>query len=153
LNVALSKVGRGGIAGGYTPPSTQPCNCTNICPVCVKCLDYSKLKSAVLPGDGTTTTTPATDPCQYCEGHPLPAPTTAEVFFENIKKINMDSPSLLQEISCLIRTLANSGQPVFIPDVIEGVGDTYVNGYEYTQKDYNYQGHNVRIIVVYDPIK
>jgi hypothetical protein len=57
----------GGTAGGYVPPT--PCSCTNICPVCHKCLDNTLLKSVPIPGGGGTTTTV---PCEMCAGHPVP---------------------------------------------------------------------------------
>jgi hypothetical protein len=59
--------GTGG--GGYVPPTILPCNCTEICPICNKCVTV--LKSASLP-DETTVTTTTTIECEYCAGHPLP---------------------------------------------------------------------------------
>lgn len=135
----------GGTPGGYIP-TNQGCNCPQLCPVCNNCIDL--LKSAPLPGTSTTTTILSN--CVYCTGHPEPVPTPTEVFFDDIKMINMESPTLLQEITCLIRNLKNSGTSILTTDVIEGIGDSYNPGYEITQKEINYLGHRIKIVVVYD---
>ncbi len=96
----------GGTPGGYTPPA-QPCNCTNVCPTCGKCLDTGNLKSAIVPDGGTTTTTPTTDPCLYCAGHPIPVIELTDKFKNNIKVMCIYS-KLIQTAVRSFNPLVNS---------------------------------------------
>lgn len=65
-------------------------------------------------------------------------------------KINLDSPTLLQEISCLMRDLKLNGGNLIITNTFEGAGDNFLQGYDIAQKYFNYQGSEIEIVVVYD---
>ncbi|MCF6356361.1 MAG: hypothetical protein L3J54_01020, partial [Draconibacterium sp.] len=58
-----------------------------------------------------------------------PAPfTPASLFFQEIQRINLESPTLLQDISCLLRDLKFSGGNMLITNTFEGAGDYFLQG-------------------------
>ncbi len=142
-DIGDGSAGGGGSTGSAIPgiPGTEECPCT-VCNTCNKCLN-DLLKSAPIPGDE------GSDEVSYeCPMCSCPAP--AELFFQEVDKINLESPTLLQDISYLMRDLRLNGGNLIITNTFEGVGDNFLHGYNIAQKFYNYQGSIVEIDVIYD---
>lgn len=76
----------GGTEGGYNPPEEQqPCDCTNTCSICGKCIP-NNIKNAMV-----------IDPCDYCTGH------------TNLPKVIIDSTTFKgTKAECVYEKLKNS---------------------------------------------
>ncbi len=141
--------GGGGSSSSYSDTDTdteasENCDC-KICTTCWGCKIEPILNNETNPDIPEGDALEDNYDCPACS---CPAP--AELFFQEIEKISLESPTLLQDISCLLRDLNFSGGNMLITNTFEGAGDNFLIGYNIAQKFFDYLGSEVEIVVIYD---